>query len=88
MDKKVSKRRTEKEIMTQSSELSQFIRKRRKEAGLTQEEFSLRVGVGISFFKRLETGDDKLQFAKILQVLDYLGAEMVPRMIQEEKIDE
>ena len=81
------KRRTEAEIKRQSK-LSQFVRQKRKEMGLTQEEFSLRVGVGIAFFKRLETGDENLQYAKILQVLDYLGAEMVPRFKDKEDLNE
>jgi predicted transcriptional regulator len=71
-------RRTEKEIM-QASQLSSFIREKRKNLGLTQEEFSLRVGVGIAFVKRLETGGTNLQYAKIIQVLDYLGAHMIAK---------
>ena len=78
----MKKRRTENEIIA-SSDLSRFIKKKRKELGLTQEDFCLRVGVGIAFLKRLESGDIKLQYAKILQVLDYLGAEMVPKMKEE-----
>ena len=70
-------RRTEEEIK-KSSKLASFIRDRRKLMGLTQEEFSLRVGVGLAFLKRLETGETNLQYAKILQVLDYLGATLIP----------
>lgn len=73
----MTKRRTEEEIK-KTSKLANFIRKKRKDMGITQEELSLRVGVGIAFLKRLETGEVNLQYAKILQVLDYLGAEMAP----------
>ena len=41
----MNKRRTEEEIK-QQSELALFIRQKRKNLGLTQEEISLKIGVG------------------------------------------
>ena len=73
----MKRRRTEKEI-AQESKLANFVRKNRKELGLTQEEFSLRVGVGLAFLKRLEAGEINLQMAKVMQVLEYFGASLVP----------
>ena len=83
----MKKRRTEEEMKEQSA-LSLFIREKRKNLGLTQNEISLRVGVGLAFYKRLEGGDVNLQLAKVLQVLAYLGAEMVPAMKNERELHE
>ena len=74
----MSKRRTLEEIK-QTSPLAAFVREKRKMLGLTQEELASRVGLGLATLKRLETGDINLQYAKILQVLDYFGAELVPQ---------
>lgn len=72
------RRRTLAEIK-QSSPLAAFVKEKRKELGLTQEELAGRVGVGLATLKRLETGDINLQYAKILQVLDYFGADLIPQ---------
>lgn len=79
----MEKRRTEKEIKDSSS-LVYFVKEKRKKLGMTQEQFALRVGVSISFLKRLETGDTNLQYAKLLHVVSYLGAEMIPREVNYE----
>ncbi len=82
----MKKRRTEEEIKEQSV-FSSFIREKRKGVGLTQEEVSLRVGVGLAFYKRLEAGDINLQLAKVIQVLTFFGAEIIPRVKETAKDD-
>ena len=75
-------RRTNAEIEKQIGIVAYFIRKKRKERGLTQEEFAKNSGVGVAFLKRLEGGDQNLHLAKVLQVLRHLNAELVPKEYQ------
>ncbi|MGB0453115.1 MAG: helix-turn-helix domain-containing protein [Bacteriovoracaceae bacterium] len=72
-------RRTEKELIQQSP-LAAFVKIHRKQLGLDQEEFALRVGVGLAFLKRLESGKTNLQYAKILQVLEFFEATLIPTL--------
>jgi y4mF family transcriptional regulator len=55
-----------------------FVRQRRKKLGYTQEEFALRVGVGLRFLKDLELGKKSVRLDKVNQVLNYLGHCLVP----------
>ena len=45
----------------------------RKNAGLTQMEFSKRVGVGLRFVRDLEQGKSSVRLDKVNQVLEFLG---------------
>lgn len=45
----------------------------RKRAGLTQEDFSKRVGVGLRFIRDLEQGKASVRLDKVNQVLEFLG---------------
>jgi len=45
----------------------------RKCAGLTQEEFSKRAGVGLRFIRDLEQGKASVRLDKVNQVLEFLG---------------
>ena len=45
----------------------------RKNAGLTQMEFSKRVGVGLRFVRDLEQGKSSVRLDKVNQVLQFLG---------------
>jgi len=49
------------------------VKKRRKQAGLTQEEFSLRAGVALSVVRKIEQGKDNLSLSKVNQVLKMFG---------------
>lgn len=70
--------------------LSQFIREKRKNLGLTQEELSAKAGVGLRFIRELERGKNTLQMNKVNQVLKLFGYELGPvemdrnRLIHEE----
>ena len=59
-----------------SSELSIFIKKRRKELGLTQETLSFKAGVGIRFIRELEQGKPTLKMDKVNQVLKLFGHQL------------
>ncbi len=45
----------------------------RKNAELTQVEFSKRVGVGLKFIRALEQGKPTVRLDKVNQVLEFLG---------------
>lgn len=75
-------RRTNAEIERNLGTVAYFIRKKRKESGLTQEEMARECGVGLAFLKRLEGGDENLHLAKVLQVLRYLKADLFPKEYQ------
>ena len=49
------------------------IKELRRRAGLTQLEFSGRVGVGLRFIRDLEQGKSSVRLDKVNQVLKFLG---------------
>ena len=53
--------------------LGKEIKKLRKNIGLTQVEFSKRVGVGLKFVRDLEQGKPTVRLDKVNQVLEFLG---------------
>lgn len=53
--------------------IADFVKKRRKQAGLTQEEFSLRAGVALTVVRKIEQGKDNLSLSKVNQVLKMFG---------------
>ena len=52
--------------------------KKRKEAGLTQEEFAIRSGLGLRFVRELEQGKETVRMDKVNQALSMFGMEAVP----------
>lgn len=58
--------------------LGQFVKEKRKLVGLTQEELSLKAGVGLRFVRELERGKPTLQMNKVNQVLQLFGYELGP----------
>ena len=65
----------------EKSELTEFVRMRRKAVGLTQEEMAKKAGVGLRFVRELEQGKRSLKMDKVDQVLWLFGMETgaVPR---------
>jgi y4mF family transcriptional regulator len=58
--------------------ISKFIKKKRREAGLTQEEFAIRSGLGLRFVRELEQGKETVRMDKVNQALSMFGMEAVP----------
>ena len=58
--------------------LATYVKAKRKEFGLTQEELSLKSGVGLRFVSELEQGKTTLRMDKVNQVLCLFGAELMP----------
>jgi len=57
--------------------LSFTVKMLRKQYNLTQEELSLKSGVGLRFVRDLEQGKKTLRFDKVNQLLDFFNYEMV-----------
>lgn len=57
--------------------LSTTVKLLRKRYNLTQEELSLKSGVGLRFVRDLEQGKETLRLDKVNQLLDFFNYEMV-----------
>lgn len=53
--------------------LSQFLKAKRKENNLTQEEFAERAGVALTVVRKIEQGKENLNLQKVNQVLKMFG---------------
>ncbi|MGE6353991.1 helix-turn-helix domain-containing protein [Flavobacterium sp. NPDC079362] len=53
--------------------IAEFVKKRRKQAGLTQEEFALKTGVALTVIRKIEQGKENLSLSKVNQVLKMFG---------------
>ena len=60
------------------SRIGTYIKTERKKAGLSQEEFALRSGLGLRFVRELEQGKETVRLDKVNQALAMFGMEAVP----------
>ena len=60
------------------SNLSNFVKQKRKEAHLTQEEFAERAGVALTVVRKIEQGKENLSLAKVNQILLMFGSKLIP----------
>jgi len=58
--------------------LAEFVKQKRKEAGLTQEDFAARAGVALTVIRKIEQGKGNLNLGKANQVLKMFGHELAP----------
>lgn len=65
-------------IIYNMNKIAEYIKKNRKAAGLTQEEFALRSGLGLRFVRELEQGKETVRMDKVNQALEMFGMEAVP----------
>ena len=66
------------------SAISEYIKSNRKKAGLTQEEFAMRSGLGLRFVRELEQGKKTVRLDKVNVALAMFGCEAVPGRIKNE----
>lgn len=59
-------------------QLAEFVKERRKEVGLTQEEFAERAGVALTVVRKIEQGKTNLNMDKVNLVLSMFGHELAP----------
>ena len=55
-----------------------FIKTSRKSAGLTQEDFAMRSGLGLRFIRELEQGKETVRMDKVNVALAMFGMEAIP----------
>ncbi len=60
------------------SELSEFVKTRRKQLDLTQEEFAEKAGVALTVIRKIEQGKENLSLSKVNQVLLLFGHVLGP----------
>jgi len=56
--------------------IAEFVKERRKEAGLTQKEFAERSGVALTVIRKIEQGKTNLNMDKVNLVLKMFGHEL------------
>jgi y4mF family transcriptional regulator len=64
--------------MDQTNPIGEFVKEQRRAAGLTQEEFALRAGLGLRFVRDLEQGKPSVRLDKVNQALAMFGAHAIP----------
>ncbi|WP_313578189.1 helix-turn-helix domain-containing protein [Chishuiella sp.] len=62
--------------------LADFVKQKRKEVNLTQEEFAERAGVALTVIRKIEQGKENLSLSKVNDVLAMFGSKLVPMNIK------
>lgn len=62
--------------------LRTFVKDKRKEAGLTQQEFAEKAGVALTVIRKIEQGKSDLQLEKVNQVLKMFGHTLAPASLK------
>lgn len=60
------------------NKIATYVKEERKKAGLTQEEFAVRSGLGLRFVRELEQGKETVRLDKVNQALAMFGMVAVP----------
>ena len=63
--------------------VAEFVKERRKEAGLTQEEFAEKAGVALTVVRKIEQGKTNLNMDKVNLVLKMFGHELAAVSMKE-----
>ncbi len=58
--------------------LSNFVKTKRRQLGLTQEEFAEKAGVALTVIRKIEQGKENLSLSKVNQVLHMFGHVLGP----------
>jgi len=58
--------------------LAEFVKKRRKQLSLTQEELAVKAGVALTVIRKIEQGKENLSLSKVNQVLIMFGHVLAP----------
>jgi y4mF family transcriptional regulator len=67
--------------------IAEFVKKRRKQSGLTQEEFAIKAGVALTVIRKIEQGKENLSLSKVNQVLIMFGQVLGPVNARENETD-
>lgn len=63
--------------------LQSLVKEKRKEAGLTQQEFAEKAGVALTVIRKIEQGKNDLQLEKVNRVLKMFGQILAPVSLKE-----
>lgn len=66
------------------NKIAEFVKTQRKAAGLTQEQFAMRSGLGLRFVRELEPGKTTVRMDKVNVALAMFGMEAVPGRKEDE----
>jgi len=66
--------------------LSDFLKHKRKQLNMTQQQLAEKAGVGLRFIRDLEQGKTTLRMDKVNQVLKLFGQELGPQPIHRNKL--
>ena len=58
--------------------IAAFVKTRRKQLKLTQEEFAMKAGVALTVVRKIEQSKDNLSLSKVNQVLKMFGQVLGP----------
>lgn len=58
--------------------IAEFVKENRRAAGLTQEDFAIRSGLGLRFVRELEQGKETVRMDKVNIALGMFDMEAVP----------
>jgi y4mF family transcriptional regulator len=64
------------------NKIAEYIKTNRRAAGLTQQEFAMRSGLGLRFVRELEQGKETVRMDKVNIALAMFGMEAVPGRIE------
>ena len=56
--------------------IAEYVKRMRRETGLTQVDLSEKAGVGLRFVRELEQGKESLRLDKVNQVLSLFGSQV------------
>jgi y4mF family transcriptional regulator len=59
-------------------QIARFVKQRRKQIGLTQEEFAEKAGVALTVVRKVEQGKENLSLSKVNQLLLMFGHTLGP----------
>jgi len=62
--------------------LSEFVKQKRKDVKMTQEEFAERTGVALTVIRKIEQGKTNLNLDKVNLVLEMFGHTLAPVKIK------
>ena len=66
------------------NKIAEFVKTQRKAAGLTQEQFAMRSGLGLRFVRELEQGKTTVRMDKVNVARAMFGMEAVPGRKEDE----
>lgn len=74
-------------MVKKQSDISKFLKQKRKEYGISQIEFAEKSGLGLRFVRELEQGKSTVRLDKVNRALSMFGYTVTIRPMEEEDDD-